>query len=118
MGVEIKPLDRLIIEPTVNYIKSTDVDTGEELFKQTIGRTRIRLQANRELSLRLVAQYNDFGGIWDVDPLITYRLSPFSLFYVGSTHEIAQLSGAPDNEKTWQQTSRQFFMKLQYLFRI
>jgi hypothetical protein len=117
-GLEFKPLDRIIIEPTVNFFKITHIDTGEELIKQTITRTRVRYQVTRELSLRLVGQYNDYGENWEIDPLITYRLSPFSLFYLGSTHDITKLRDLEDNRPVWDQTSRQFFMKLQYLVRI
>jgi hypothetical protein len=117
-GFELKPLDRIILEPTVNYIKSTDTDTEEELFKQTIGRVRVRCQVNREFSIRLVTQYDNYDDNWEIDPLLTYKLSPFSLFYIGSTHDITQLTDSSDNNKVWKQTSRQFFMKLQYLFRI
>ena len=118
VGFEFKPIDRIIIEPTLNYLKSTNIDTGVELFKQTIGRTRIRCQVNREFSVRLVTQYDDYDNNWEIDPLLTYRPSPFSLFYVGSTHDITQLTDSIDNRKVWQQTSRQFFMKLQFLLRI
>jgi len=53
---------------------------------------------------------------WDVDPLLTYRLSPFSVFYIGSTYDYRELpDGAPDQRRWWL-TSRQFFAKLQYLF--
>jgi hypothetical protein len=120
----IKPMDMLIIEPTLEFSKSNQIGSGDELYKQTIGRTRFRFQFNRELSMRLVAQYIDesdpFNGrsrSWEFDPLLTYRINSFSVFYAGSTHNIARLlseSGARDG---WRQTSRQFFVKLQYLFR-
>jgi len=118
MSLDWKPIDRLTIEPTVNYSKSENIDTGEEQYKQFIGRTRFQLQANKELSVRLVVQYNDSWNNWDIDPLIIYRLSPFSVFYMGSTHDITELTGEPNDRKVWKQTSQQFFMKLQYLFRI
>lgn len=117
-AVLFKPIDRLTIEPTVNYARSKQVDTGEELYKQFIGRTRFQFQANKELSVRLVVQYNDSWDNWDIDPLLTYRLSSFSMFYIGSTHDITQLTGQPDEDQVWRQTSQQFFMKVQYLFRL
>ncbi len=118
VALNLKPLDRLGFEPTVNFYKMTDINTGDELIKQTIGRVRVRYQANRELSLRFVTQYNDLSENWDFDPLVTYRLSPFSLFYIGSTHDVTQLQYPDDGREVWQQTSRQFFAKLQYLFRV
>jgi len=116
-SLDLKPIDRLIIEPAVSYSKSENVNTGEELFKQYVGRTRIQFQANKNFSLRLVVQYNDFSENWDIDPLLTYRLSPFSVFYVGSTHDVSKLIDESDNQTGWKQSSRQFFLKIQYLFR-
>jgi hypothetical protein len=116
-ALELKPVDRLIVEPNLSFARSTDVDTGEELYEGYITRTRIRCQFNRELSLRLVVQYNDFSERWEVDPLLTYRISPFSLFYLGSTYDYDSFSFDPSSRSEWKLSSRQFFMKLQYLFR-
>ena len=91
----------------------------------------VQLQFSRELSLRLVTQYDDFRERWDFDPLITYKLNPFTLFYVGTTYDYERLydlneAGRAyvdvDNGDTGYEhtrlTSRQFFMKLQYLFQL
>ncbi len=115
-GLDLKPIDRVVIEPSVGFTRATETETGIELFEQVVARTRLRYQANRELSVRLVVQYNSGEKKWNVDPLLTYRLSPFSVFYVGSTYdyrELPQSLGQPDE---WRLSSRQFFMKLQYLF--
>ncbi len=127
VSLEFKPIDRLIIEPSLNYSRGLSVATDQELFKQTIFRTRLQYQANRELSLRLVVQYMtvqymlsrpaDYKRrIWDVDPLLTYRISPFSMFYIGSTYDYKQLPDGAPNQFRWWLMSRQFFAKLQYLF--
>ena len=107
-----------MIEPNINYARSTDQVTGKELYDGYITRTRFRYQANKELSVRLVVQYNNFAERWDIDPLITYRISPFSVFYIGSTYDYANLATGNDNQTDWTLASRQFFMKLQYLFQI
>lgn len=112
----LKPVDRLIIEPDVDYYKSTTIDTKEELFEGYITRTRFQYQANRELSFRLVVQYDDFYQTWDVDPLLTYRVSSFSVLYAGSTYDYVNMVVEPDPQSRWKMTSRQFFVKLQYLF--
>ena len=118
---ELKPTDRILIQPEFEYIKSDHIDTGEELFAGYTARTRIGYQLIRELSLRLVVQYDDFDGTWEVDPLLTYRLNPFSIFYIGSTYDYYDIA---DNDPTDHDNgrrrlaSRQFFMKLQYLFQI
>jgi len=136
-SLDLKPVDRLVVEPDINYVRSTHVDTEMELFRQFIARTRFRLQVNRELSVRLVVQYNDskaafFTGAgaqgpeyfrwsnkaWDIDPLITYRLSPFSVLYAGSTHDYSYFDGDESISPDWKLGSRQFFVKLQYLFQV
>jgi len=142
-GMDIKPIDRLIVEPSVAYARSMHVDTDEKLYEELILRTRFRLQINPQLSLRLVVQYDDYsvlyddpagpdyykyaGRAWDIDPLLTYRLNSFSVFYLGSTHDINDF-GVPSGGLTtampseapskWLQSNRQFFMKLQYLFQM
>ena len=116
-GMDIKPLDRLTLEPFVRYVKSTEVNTGQVLYRQMILRNRLRLQMNRQLSVRLVVQYNDGAERWEVDPLITYRLSSFSVFYLGSTYDYNEML-LPENQRDWTLTNRQFFMKIQYLFQI
>ncbi|HUF12369.1 MAG TPA: DUF5916 domain-containing protein [Longimicrobiales bacterium] len=109
----IKPLDRLVIQPEIAY-QELNAPDGGELFAGWVARTRFQLQFTRELSLRLVTQYVDFGdaGI-SVEPLLMYRLNPFSIFYIGSTDrytEFAEPTG-------FARTDRQFFLKFQYLFR-
>ncbi|MBI5021476.1 MAG: carbohydrate binding family 9 domain-containing protein [Ignavibacteriales bacterium] len=116
--LNIKPIDRLTIDQSVNYSKSTDIETGEEFFKGYITRTRFQFQFNKEFSLRLVGQFNDFNKKWDIDPLVTYRLSPFSVLYVGSTYDYQHYDANDMHESTWKISSRQYFMKLQYLFQI
>jgi hypothetical protein len=119
--IDLKPIDRLTIEPNLSYSRSIDVNTGEELYSGYITRTRIQFQANRELSLRFVIQYNDFSEKWEFDPLFTYRISSFSVFYAGSTYDYDKFEinpSTPDRYTDWKVTSRQYFMKLQYMFRI
>jgi hypothetical protein len=114
--LNLKPIDRLIIEPNINYARSENDNTGEEIYEGYITRTRFRYQANKQLSFRLVVQYNDFAEAWDIDPLMTYRISPFSVFYFGSTYDYGNLALDQNSPSQWKLTSRQFFMKLQYLF--
>jgi len=115
----LKPLDRLTVEPNFNYQRMADPETGKRFYGGYITRTRVQLQATKALSFRLVVQYNDFRKRWDIDPLLTYRLSPFSVFYVGSSIGYGEIqSPGPDSgiPAAWRNTSRQLFMKLQYLF--
>jgi len=140
IGVNFKPIDRILIEPNYRYLKSNHTVTDGELFENYVMRTRLRYQATKALSLRLVVQYAfremlypvDGQNVklksrhWDIDPLITFRLSPFSVFYIGTTLDYDPLPSDPfpfvsptpdpDYSPSWGLSSRQFFMKLQYLF--
>jgi len=117
-AVDFKPFDRLIIEPNMRYAHSVRADNGEELYSGYITRTRFQLQANKELSVRLVVQYNDFSEKWDIDPLLTYRIGSFSVFYLGSTYDYSNYLTGPNDQTDWRLSSRQFFAKFQYLFQI
>jgi len=114
----IKPIDNLLIEPTFEYLHSEDLGTGEELYEDYVMRSKFSLQLNRELAVRLVVQYSDSDRTWETDPLLTYRLNPFSIFYIGSTRDYRDLKAAEVGADGWRLTDRQYFMKLQYLFQI
>jgi hypothetical protein len=135
LDLEIKPVDRLIFEPEFQYARSHSPAVDSLLYRQFITRARTRFQVNRALSLRLVVEYNDaeqyrrYRGNTDdpayvyrrtvfVDPLVTYRINSFSVFYVGSTHDYNDYLAGDESDSRWQLRSRQFFMKLQYLFQI
>jgi hypothetical protein len=114
----LKPVDRLTIEPNLEFQRMTDPASGQRYFSGYITRTRIQLQAARTLSLRLIIQYDDFNRLWEIDPLLTYRLNPFTLFYVGTAVDYGKLAETPGDWSTpskWRTTSRQVFVKLQYL---
>ena len=116
---DIKPWDHLLIEGSFSHSHSRAIGRDETFFDGFVTRTRIGLQMNRELSLRLILQYDDFRDRWEADPLLTYQLNPFSLFYVGSTRDY-RLYGVNNNpeETSWQLAGRQYFVKFQYLFKV
>ncbi|MFH1756020.1 MAG: DUF5916 domain-containing protein, partial [Candidatus Latescibacterota bacterium] len=131
---DVKPIDRVLISSSYNHIFSNELDTDEDLFSQSIFRSRLSLQVTRELCMRLVLQYNDRyhhdmgrSYAWDADPLITYRINPFSIIYLGTTHDYRDfhhftpyldVDPAEYGHNGWTLTDRQFFMKVQYLFQL
>ncbi len=116
LWVDFKPIDRFLISNSFSYINSDDLDTGENLFSQSVFRSRLSFQFSRELSTRLILQHNDRSGTWDADPLVTYRLNPFTMFYAGTTRRYRDLNFEDDGRDGWALTGRQYFLKLQYLF--
>jgi hypothetical protein len=111
----IKPSTQLNIQPNLWYSTLSYPEgherAGEKIFSAWIYRVRCNYQFSRELSLRLVGQYFTEGGSLSIEPLLTYKLNPFTIFYVGSSHALID---EPDPQGLTQ-TSRQFFAKLQYL---
>ena len=112
----LKPLQRLIIQPEFSY-SELNHPNGAEIFSGYILRNRVNYQFTRELFLRMIVQYNNFDKGLSLEPLLSYKLNPFTIFYLGATQQYLDLdpeTGARD----FTQTSRQFFMKFQYLVRI
>jgi hypothetical protein len=109
---EFKPTQRLVVAPSLAYQRMDD-QHGDELFAGYIARTRFSYQFTRELFARVVVQYNDFSEAVTVEPLVMYRLNPLSVLYLGSTHGYSSF----EEPYGYHQTDRQFFLKVQYLFR-
>ncbi len=109
----VKPTDRLSL--TFDYARSrlSDVVSGELFYDGYISRLVGIYQFNNQIFVRLIGQYNQFDKSIEIDPLLSYKLNPFTIFYAGSTHSM-QDYGSPYGVV---QTARQFFIKLQYLWR-
>jgi hypothetical protein len=127
--IDLQPLDRWLIENSCSYIRYTSVNTGAELFEGYIARTKLTYHLNSRFWLRFVTQYNDFSESWDFDPLLTYQLNPFTLFYIGTAYDLKTYDNLnsdgtgyvvdPEVDPCYSHTkmdARQFFVKLQYLF--
>ncbi|MFH1755811.1 MAG: DUF5916 domain-containing protein [Candidatus Latescibacterota bacterium] len=80
----IKIGSRFVIEPLFSWSALDNKDSGEEFFNGFIGRAKCSYQFTRELFLRLVMQYDDFTGELAIEPLLTWQLNPFTVFYVGA----------------------------------
>ncbi|HET9332822.1 MAG TPA: DUF5916 domain-containing protein [Gemmatimonadota bacterium] len=110
----MKPHSRLTLEPSWIYSRLDETDGGEEIFGGWIARVRGTFSLTRQLFVRLVLQYDDFDAQFNVEPLLTLKLNPFTLFYVGSNQVFHEFE-PPDDELT--AVERQYFAKFQYLFR-
>jgi hypothetical protein len=83
-NVRVRPSQRLEFNTSFNYARMRSRERVEELFAGYVLRTRTNVNFTRSLSVRLVVQYNDFSERVDVEPLLTYRVNPFTVFYVGT----------------------------------
>lgn len=129
LWLDVKPIDNFLMEFSYHFVDGNALDEEIEnnpsleknLYEDYILWSRINYQFNRELSLRLVMEYDDYYKYWGVDPLITYQLNPFTVFYAGFSHDFSEYELFDDNRvsgKKWKQDSRQFFVKIRYLLQI
>jgi hypothetical protein len=109
----LQPSTRMGVEPSLVYSRLAEPDGGPEIFSGYILRTRATYQFTRQLFLRLVVQYNGFSQRVDIEPLVTYKVNPFTLVFLGSTHGYQDF----EDPRGLTAASRQFFAKFQYLVR-
>lgn len=120
----LRPTERLVIEPSWRYSRLRDRHTGAPFFEGSIWRARIKYQLGRALSARVIVQYDGFEHGLSVEPLLSYKLNAFTIFYAGSTAGWVDLDAtrSPRHDpagaaRGFEPVSRQYFFKLQYLFR-
>ena len=134
----IKPTERIVISPSfyssrmdrrTSYFED-DNHTGEakEIFDASVFFTRLNIQFDRNWYLRLIFQYANetvYGEqekYFDVEPLLTYKINPFTKFYIGMSMNYNYV--LPNDEvnsikdPVYSLSGRQFFAKFQYLFRM
>jgi len=126
LWLTLRPTSRLAVEPELDYARMRHPDGGK-VYTDWILRTRLKMQFTRRLFLRLVLQYEDLDYPWydyasrdlDIEPLLSYRINAFTVFYAGSTHALHRYREAEfpslDGD-AWKQDARQYFVKFQYLF--
>lgn len=118
-SLTFRPTARLVIEPSWRWQRLEDPWTHsiapEGFFEGHIARARVGLQFTRRFFLRVILQYNDFSQGYDFEPLLTYRINPFTVFYVGSSQRWQDYSDDFDGFGV-EETDRQYFAKFQYLF--
>ena len=117
--VTVRATDRMTVGTNLNYAQLKNKETEDNFYSGFIVRSRVNYQFSRKLLSRIIVQYNDFSERLEIDPLVTYRVSPFTVVHLGSSHRMEDFPAARDGQPMlFQQTNRQFFFKLQYLFRL
>ncbi|GAB4169548.1 MAG: DUF5916 domain-containing protein [Calditrichia bacterium] len=112
--LNIKLMNKLFVSPEINYFNMTYRNSNDIIYDGYILRVWTKYQFNKELYLRLVTQFNKFNRELSIEPLLTYKLNPFTIMYIGyggSQRDYKEPYG-------WKATSRQVFFKLQYLWQV
>ncbi|MFB3908683.1 MAG: DUF5916 domain-containing protein [Candidatus Eisenbacteria bacterium] len=111
LWASVRPSGRILIEPSYAWSRMRDPGDTATLFDGYLLRTRASYQFTRRAFLRLVVEYDRFDDALALEPLLTYKVNPFTMFYVGWTERYADLRKEGDPLHTRQQ----IFLKLQYL---
>ena len=110
--INLKPSSELKINLDINSSKSTEFDSGAEIYSDLISRLRLEYQATSALNFRLVTQYRDYYGSLDIQPLISYQPDPFSIYYIGTSRSYLKV------DSKFEETFGQIYLKVQKLFTI
>ncbi|MFN3135539.1 MAG: hypothetical protein ACK44H_08225, partial [Candidatus Kryptonium sp.] len=111
--LKLKPTDKFESSIWIAKARLEDDRTGELFYDGYIAGLVGIYQFNPNLFIRLITQYDSFSRSVQVFPLLSFKLNPFTIFYIGSVVDMHNF-GEPYGVK---QTNRQFFLKLQYLWR-
>ena len=113
---QTRPSTRLRIEASVTAFRLDEID-GSRIADQKVWRLRGTWQFTRRLFLRTIVDYADASRTWRIDPLLSYKLNPFTVFFLGSSHTLARVPDASGSDAL-RQSDRVFFVKFQYLLRM
>jgi hypothetical protein len=115
--VRMQASKQLNVGLSYNFQKMTTMDKKTDYFSGYTTTLRASYQHNKSLGFKVLAQYNDFSKTFQIQPLLTYQPSPFTIFYIGSTQNQNVSTLSYDAINAGQLTNRQYYLKFQYLFK-
>jgi hypothetical protein len=114
----IKPMPRLKLDLNFSYSTLSSLDDTKKFYSGDISRLEAEFNFSRHFHARLITQYNSFTKRIQVYPLLEYKLNPFSKIYLGMTDYLQHVNRfGPPRINAYRQTSREFFVKIEYLIR-
>jgi hypothetical protein len=114
----LKLMNRLQIESNYYYSELSKEAGGEKLYAGYVFRNKLSYQMTKNLFFRIVGEYDSFNKSLNIDPLFSYKWNPFTIFYIGSSHNLNEFTEQGADKRKLKESSRQIFAKFQYLFRI
>ena len=109
-----KPTSQIDLSLSYSRARLGGVDNNDIYFDGNIYRFVGIYQFTPELLFRTIIQYDTFGGVFQLYPLISYKLNAFTTFYAGAT---GSYYNYPEGFGI-KNTDQQYFVKLQYLLGI
>jgi hypothetical protein len=120
----LRPFPRLRFDGNYDEFTLHELDGGEQIFNTFVTRGKLSFQFTRSMFLRVVGEYIDDIHAVQIDPLLSYKINPFTVFFLGSSHSFNEFKDDIDThgiqiaKEGYRQTERLFFVKFQYLFRM
>ncbi len=112
-----KPLNNIVIQNNYTYYELSKGYRGEMIYAGYIFRNTTSYNLTRDITARIICEYNTFSGSFYLNPLASYKPNPFTIFYFGFTNMFND-TDTPNGQPKYILSDRQFFLKMQYLFRI
>ena len=103
--------DKFTISPILRYSELRSKVDRSLYYKGYISRINFNYQFNRDFSIRLITEYDDFDKTFFSQPLIKWNPNPFTLFYIGGNIGYSR----EEVRKIFTSESSQFYLKFQYL---
>jgi hypothetical protein len=119
-----KPISQVRFDVDYNSFRLDELNGGANIFDTYVVRGKLTYQFSKSLFLRVVGEYVDDSESIAVDPLLSYKINPFTVFFLGSSHSFASFEDDPTTppvevtDPGYRQTDRLFFVKFQYLIRV
>jgi len=111
LAASFKIFGSFIISPEYTFSRLDTIHRDAPYYSGAIYRTKFFYQFTREMSARLIVQYDEFSTALEIDPLFTYQLNPLTSIFLGSSHNYHTF----DPSERLLPSDRQFFAKVQYL---
>ena len=111
-SISLTPTDELTSSFGMSRFRIANANTNELYDDGYILRNTSSYQLLKGTFIRVITEYNSFSNTLNLFPLLSYKLNPFTLFYLGSTYNAQDFNGT----NVFQPTERQYFLKFQYLW--
>ncbi len=111
LDILLKPTSRVNLEFSYSRARLLSTITNELYYDGNIYRGVGIYQFNTEIFFRTILQYDSFSKSFQIYPLLSYKMNAFTTFFAGATSNYSRYKGSFGMVNT----SRQYFIKIQYL---
>jgi Domain of unknown function (DUF5916) len=113
-GGDYKVTRQLNMSTGYGYSKLVDPNTSNRIYSGFVINNTLNYQFSREWFLKLVVRYSGFDRSVSIEPLLSYKMNPFTIFYAGAAHQRVDWNMGTD----YSPSSYYLFAKFQYLFKV